>query len=121
MRKKKDNFFTLLMKGARESESININNRKKGFWKRNTRIIVCTLLSLILVIITKSGFSNDFVSFISTVLSIFVGLFITALIFALDRFYEPINYGINEYNVSITENEQHRDLGLAIEQINLST
>jgi hypothetical protein len=48
------------------------------------------LFSFTFFFFLRNGFSEDFVSYTSSSLSIIVGLFITAMIFSFDKFYQPI-------------------------------
>lgn len=64
-------------------------------------------LSLFILYYSDSGFSETFISYISTVLSIFVGLFITALIFSFDKFYKPININISNSEQKIWEKQSY--------------
>lgn len=83
-------YLKLLRTEASRFERTDINNNvNDSFNSKYTVKIFFGLLSLLTVFFLKQGFSNDFVSFVSSVLSILVGLFITALIFSFDKFYEP--------------------------------
>jgi hypothetical protein len=62
-----------------------------SFLLKNARRIVCMSLSICLVIFVEEGFSSNFISYASTVLSVLIGLFISAMIFSFDRFYEKID------------------------------
>lgn len=83
-------YLTELRKDANRLERTNINNEeKKDFLSIYGMKILYTLIALFFLFFLKEGFSNDFVSFIASILSILVGLFITALIFSFDKFYNP--------------------------------
>ncbi|NDV83147.1 hypothetical protein D0T87_14310 [Bacteroides sp. 51] len=76
---------------AHRFERTDINNNvSTSFWGRNQRRIICILPSLVLLLLLREGFNSDFVAYASTVLSILIGLFTTAIIFILDK-YQPID------------------------------
>lgn len=80
----------LLKKEASRFERTDINNKvDESFLAKYLVKILFSGISIILVLLLKDGFSESFISFVSSVLSILVGLFITALIFSFDKFYEP--------------------------------
>lgn len=85
-------YLRILKKEASRFERTDINNNvdesisAKYFVK-----ILFFIISTGMFWLLKSGFSESFVSYVSAVLSILVGLFITALIFSFDKFYEPTN------------------------------
>jgi hypothetical protein len=62
-----------------------------SFFTRNARRIYCSVISLVLVYLLRQGFSDAFISYTSTILSILIGLFITAMIFSFDKFYQKID------------------------------
>lgn len=83
-------YLKILKRQASQFERTNINNVvDTSFLAKYLVKTVFISISLILVFLLKNGFSSSFVSYISSVLSILVGLFITALIFSFDKFYEP--------------------------------
>lgn len=115
---KKKTFIGELFKQYRLYECEDINGDKiNSFWKRNKRIMLCSVLSMVLTLFTPGGLTQDFVSLASTILSILVGLFLTTLIFALDKFYTPSKKQIEDYEISLTEKEIDRDIGLSIKPI----
>lgn len=83
--------YLKILKGeASRFERTDINNKvDKSFKAKYLVKIVFAIISAGLVFLLKNGFNDSFVSYISSVLSILVGLFITALIFSFDKFYEP--------------------------------
>jgi hypothetical protein len=84
-----------LRKNAIYFERLDINGHvSTTFLARNSRRIICFTFSIILVLLLKKGFSSIFISYASTILSIFIGLFITAMIFSFDRFYFKIDFNI---------------------------
>lgn len=83
-------YLKLLRKEASRFERTDINNKVDESFKAKHGVkIVLALVSATLVYFLDTGFSDSFVSYVSSVLSILVGLFITALIFSFDKFYEP--------------------------------
>lgn len=79
-----------LRRTANELERTSINgNKVETFSAKYLYRIIFAIISILLLFSINRGFGNGFVSFISSVLSIIVGLFITALIFSFDKFYEP--------------------------------
>jgi hypothetical protein len=85
-------YLKLLRKEASRLERTDINNDVDESLAAKYLIkIIFMIISGILVYWLSTGFSELFISFVSSVLSILVGLFITALIFSFDKFYEPNN------------------------------
>jgi len=81
-------YTRLLRKKAIEYEKKDINgNTSVNFKEKHARKIISSIVSLVLLFLLKKGFSVIFISYVSTILSIFIGLFITALIFSFDKFY----------------------------------
>lgn len=81
-------YTQLLKTKAIEYEQKDINgNTSVGFVKKNARKIISFFVSIVLLFLLKKGFPEIFISYVSTILSIFIGLFITALIFSFDKFY----------------------------------
>ena len=83
-------YLRILIKESSRFERTDINNKvNESFRAKYGLKLVFLIITLALIFLLKSGFSNEFISFVSSVLSILVGLFITALIFSFDKFYEP--------------------------------
>jgi hypothetical protein len=83
------NYIKELRKRALEFEQKDINNKKSiSFLGKNQRQIICIIPSILLLWFLQNGFSDSFVEYISNALSILIGLFLTAIIFSLDKFYE---------------------------------
>ncbi len=83
-------YLTILKAKASSFERTDINGSvDESFRAKYLMKVVFGIISGILVFFLKNGFSGDFVSYASSVLSILVGLFITALIFSFDKFYHP--------------------------------
>jgi hypothetical protein len=49
---------------------------------------MCAIVAVVFVYLLKDGFSASFVSFASKTLAILIGLFMTAVIFSFNKFYE---------------------------------
>lgn len=89
---KLNKYLKLLRKEASRLERTDINNKVDDSFRAKYLVMgIFSAISLITVCLLDSGFSESFVSYVSSVLSILVGLFITALIFSFDKFYEPNN------------------------------
>lgn len=85
-------YLKILKTEASRFERTDINNNVDESFKAKYLVkIVFAFCSACMLYLLKNGFNNDFVSYVSSVLSILVGLFITALIFSFDKFYEPTN------------------------------
>lgn len=82
-------YLMLLRQNASVLERTNINNVvDNSFTAKYSWRIAFLSISGALVFFSKKGFNADFVSFLSSLLSIFIGLFTTALIFSFDKFTE---------------------------------
>lgn len=78
-----------VVKEANKLKNIDVNNTlDKSFFNRFLRPFFHIALTLLALYILEKGFSEKFIEFITSSLSILVGLFITALIFSFDKFYE---------------------------------
>lgn len=66
------------------------NNVDDTFYAKHLKNLVFLIICTISIILLNKGFNKDFIAYISSILSILVGLFITALIFSFDKFYDPI-------------------------------
>jgi len=83
-------YLRILKRQANRFERTNINNEVDESFKAKYLVkTVFVIISVGFVFLLKDGFNDSFVSYVSSVLSILVGLFITALIFSFDKFYEP--------------------------------
>jgi hypothetical protein len=81
-------YTRLLKKKAIEYEQKDINGKTSvGLIEKHARKLISFFVSIILIFFLKKGFTDIFISYVSTILSIFIGLFITALIFSFDKFY----------------------------------
>lgn len=83
------NYLRLVRRKAGEFESIDINGKQDDtkFGKYALRaFFLC--VSLTLFFLLEKGFSAAFVAYCASSLAILVGLFITALVFGFDKFYQ---------------------------------
>jgi len=94
---KLNKYLSELRSNANRFERTDINGKEdNSFLGRNFRRFFCLTISIVLVLSLNRGFSTIFISYASTVLAILIGLFINALIFSFDKFYEkPNSNGIN--------------------------
>lgn len=86
---KNSSFIYFVYSKARESETMDINNRRRPFIQRNARLLLSYPLSFIVLLTLPEGYNNDFLQLGASILAILIGLFLTALVFALDKFYIP--------------------------------
>lgn len=96
------------MREASRFERTDINNVvDESFCAKYCVKFFFALISFVLLLLLNDGFSQNFVSFVSSVLSILVGLFITALIFSFDKFYEPSNEENPNSRIKLWETQAH--------------
>lgn len=114
---KHSSFICFVYSKARESETLDINNRRKSFIRRNGRLLLSYPLSFIVLISLPAGYNNDFLQLGASILAILIGLFLTALVFALDKFYIPPEKKDGDYRVETTENDQTRSIEISVEEI----
>lgn len=99
MPKKLNNFLSDLRVNAKKYERIDINGEiDSSFLQKNGKMLICSIISIITIIFLKNGFSEIFINYAGTILSILIGLFITALIFSFDKFYpkeRKIKYNVH--------------------------
>lgn len=101
-------YLRILKRKASQFERTNINNIvDESFSAKYLVKIIFIIISAVLVYLLKNGFSDSFVSYVSSVLSILVGLFITALIFSFDKFYEPSNEENLNSRIKLWETQAH--------------
>lgn len=118
MRPKREySFVYFVYSKARESETLDINNRKKSFVRRNGRFLLAYPSCIIILLSLPTGYNNEFLQLGASILAILIGLFLTALVFALDKFYVPPMKKSRDFKVDITENERTRNLELSIDEI----
>lgn len=114
---KQSSFICFVYSKARESETLDINNRRKPFIRRNGRLLLSYPLSFIVLLTLPAGYNNDFLQLGASILAILIGLFLTALVFALDKFYIPPRKKDGDYRVETTENDQTRSIEISVEEI----
>lgn len=114
---KHSSFICFVYSKARESETLDINNRRKPFIRRNGRLLLSYPLSFIVLLTLPAGYNNDFLQLGASILAILIGLFLTALVFALDKFYIPPRKKDGDYRVETTENDQTRGIEISVEEI----
>ena len=114
---KHSSFICFVYSKARESETLDINNRRKPFIRRNGRLLLSYPLSFIVLLTLPAGYNNDFLQLGASILAILIGLFLTALVFALDKFYIPPKKKDGDYRLETTENDQTRSIELSVEEI----
>ena len=114
---KNSSFISFVYSKARESETLDINNRRKPFIRRNGRLLLSYPLSFIVLLTLPAGYNNDFLQLGASILAILIGLFLTALVFALDKFYIPPKKKDGDYRVETTENDQTRSIEISVEEI----
>lgn len=114
---KHSSFISFVYSKARESETLDINNRRKPFIRRNARLLLSYPLSFIVLLTLPAGYNNDFLQLGASILAILIGLFLTALVFALDKFYIPHRKKEGDYRLETTENEKTRSIEISVEEI----
>lgn len=101
-------YLKILRKEASRFERTDINNKVDETFRAKYLVkISFAIVSFILFFFLKNGFGESFVSYVSSVLSILVGLFITALIFSFDKFYEPSNEENPNSRIKLWETQAH--------------
>lgn len=101
-------YLKILRKEASRFERTDINNKVDETFRAKYLVKTSfSIIAIVLVLLLKNGFSESFVSYVSSVLSILVGLFITALIFSFDKFYEPSNEENPNSRIKLWETQAH--------------
>ena len=113
----KQSFIHFVYSKARESETLDINNQRKSFVRRNSRFLLAYPLSAFVLFSLSNGFNNEFLQLGASILAILIGLFLTALVFALDKFYVPPKKKSGDYKLDLAENEQTRNIEVSIDEI----
>lgn len=111
--KNKKSFICNIYIKARESEKLDVNGKKKSFITRNGRYLIVLITSICLHCALLKGYSVYFLQLGATILSILIGLFLTALVFALDKFYVKDD-GIENYKLDINDKE----IDVSLEKLN---
>lgn len=102
-----NDFLFELKSNAKKYEQIDINgNFDTLFLQKHSRKIICFIISVVVVFFLNNGFSSTFVDYAGTILSIFIGLFITALIFSFDKFYSAEKKNISYTVYSIKDKKE---------------
>ncbi len=114
---KNRSFIYFVYSKARESETLDINNRRRPFFQRNGRLLLSYPLSFIVLLTLPAGYNNDFLQLGASILAILIGLFLTALVFALDKFYIPSKKKSGDFKLDLKENNQTRNIELSINEI----
>ena len=83
----------------------------------NARLLLSYPLSFIVLLTLPEGYNNDFLQLGASILAILIGLFLTALVFALDKFYIPSKKKNGDFKLDLKENNQTRNLELSINEI----
>lgn len=115
--KKERSFIHFIYSKARESETLDINNRRKSFVCRNGRFLLAYPFTFIVLLSLPKGYNNEFLQLGASILAILIGLFLTALVFALDKFYVPSKKRDGDFKIELTEDEQTRNIELQIDEI----
>ncbi len=118
MKDRVKNFFLkdLFLK-ARKYETLDINNNKKSFWIRNMRYLIAYPASFFILLTLPEGYSNDFLQLSATIIAILIGLFLTTLVFAVDKFYISFRNECSDYKIDIYEDEINRNIDLSINKL----
>ena len=91
--------------------------RSKGFCERYNKRIIALIISIVLLFFLRNGYTLDFLQLTSTILSIFIGLFITAIIFALDKFYHSERSRKYDYKINLSENDKAKNFDVCIDEV----
>jgi len=97
-------FIHFVYSKARESETLDINNQKKSFVRRNGRYLLAYPITVFVLFSLSEGYNNEFLQLGASILAILIGLFLTALVFALDKFYIPPKKKSGDYKLYLEEN-----------------
>lgn len=110
-------FIHFVYSKARESEILDKNNQRKSFVRRNCRFLLAYPLSIVVLLSLPTGYNKDFLQLGASILAILIGLFLTALVFALDKFYIPPKKKSGDFKLDLVENEQTRNIEVSIDEI----
>ena len=114
---KNQSFVKDLFKRARRSETHDINDNRKGFAARNARYILGHTVAVVGATSLSGGFGMDFLQMAATILSVFIGLFIAALVFALDKYAPAPDSAERDYRLEISEGDTCRNVELSVDKI----
>lgn len=115
--KKERSFIHFVYSKARESETLDINNKKKSFIQRNGRYLFACPIAVFITITLQDGYNTDFLQLGASILAILIGLFLTALVFALNTFYTPQRSPKKDYKLYVSENEHIRNFEVSVDEI----
>jgi hypothetical protein len=91
MQRKLSKYLIELRQNANRWERIDINgDEDASFGAKYLKKFIFFLISIVFTYKLNEGFPHFFVDFSSKTLAIIVGLFMTAIIFSFNKFYEPI-------------------------------
>lgn len=114
-------FIHFVYSKARESETFDINNRRKPFVRRNGRFLLAYPFTVIVLLSLPTGYNNEFLQLGASILAILIGLFLTALVFALDKFYVPPKKMSKDFKIDITESDRTRNVELSVDEIHFES
>lgn len=114
-------FIHFVYSKARESETFDINNRRKPFVRRNGRLLLAYPFTVIVLLSLPTGYNNAFLQLGASILAILIGLFLTALVFALDKFYVPPKKMSKDFKIDITESDRTRNVELSVDEIHFES
>ncbi len=112
-----DTFITRIYRQSREFEQFDINLKRKSYWQRNIRYFIAIPLSALLCILLPSGYPDAFLEMTATILSVLIGLLLTALVFALDKTNPSIFDKVSDYNIELNEGDNYRTIDLTVSSI----
>lgn len=115
--KKEKSFIHFVYSKARESEILDINNKKKSFIQRNERYLFACTFTIIVILTLQNGYNKELLQLGASILAILIGLFLTALVFALDKFYTPNRYRKRDYKIDVSKNEQIKSFEISVDEI----
>jgi hypothetical protein len=93
-------YIITIKKKAQEYENKDANAQKVSRKEKYVKTFIIWSISLLLLWGCLSGFSESFINFCACMLSIFIGLFISALLFAFDKI------GLNKEDKNIPPKRQ---------------
>lgn len=110
-------FIQFVYSKARESETLDINNQRKSFLRRNIRYIISYPLTILVLLSLPAGYNKDFLQLGASILAILIGLFLTTLVFALDKFYVPPKKKSGDFSLNLTEKDETRNIEISFDEI----
>lgn len=120
MPRKLNNFLSDLRTNAKKYGRIDINGEEENApLDKYGKKIICSLISIVVVLFLKNGFSATFIDYAGTILSILIGLFITALIFSFDKFYSLEKK--KKYNIYPTQKDTSKQYTIEEEKESISS